>query len=249
MESTEKGRGPSFFELARQALSSTRRGYDLLAPKFEFTPYATPLDWIESGLTWVEQQYPIQPGARGADLFCGTGRGARALRSYCTQVDGFDFSEGMLAEAARLSDSLSGLSWCQADLATSHLEVGAYDRIVTFGAWGHILPDFRSRLLAQTVHALKPGGLFITFTADEAKFWEKRYWFSLIFDLAIRIRNLFWPSEFHMYYRINSTQQLMESWTKLARNPGFPEFEIQLAQIEDCPSALKLFILRRKPSD
>src|SRR5437016_914208 len=35
-------KGPSFLELARQALSSTERGYDLLAPKFEYTPFRTP---------------------------------------------------------------------------------------------------------------------------------------------------------------------------------------------------------------
>ena len=34
--------GPTFFELASQALSSTRQGYDLLAPKFDFTPFRTP---------------------------------------------------------------------------------------------------------------------------------------------------------------------------------------------------------------
>jgi len=35
-------RGPTFLELARQGLSSTRRGYDLLAPKFDDTPFRTP---------------------------------------------------------------------------------------------------------------------------------------------------------------------------------------------------------------
>jgi len=34
--------GPTFWELAEQCLSSTERGYDLLAPKFDFTPFRTP---------------------------------------------------------------------------------------------------------------------------------------------------------------------------------------------------------------
>ncbi len=34
--------GPTVRELAVQALSSTERGYDLLAPKFDHTPYRTP---------------------------------------------------------------------------------------------------------------------------------------------------------------------------------------------------------------
>ena len=36
------GPGPTFFELARQVLSSTERGYDLLAPKFDLTWFRTP---------------------------------------------------------------------------------------------------------------------------------------------------------------------------------------------------------------
>lgn len=35
-------KGPSFVELAKQCLSSTERGYDLLAPKFDYTPFRTP---------------------------------------------------------------------------------------------------------------------------------------------------------------------------------------------------------------
>ncbi len=35
-------KGPSFFELMEQAWSGTAEGYDLLAPKFEATPFCTP---------------------------------------------------------------------------------------------------------------------------------------------------------------------------------------------------------------
>ena len=45
-------RGPSFWELAKQCLSSTERGYDLLAPKFDFTPFRTP-DAILEGVAKV----------------------------------------------------------------------------------------------------------------------------------------------------------------------------------------------------
>ena len=44
------GLGPTFFELARQVLSSTERGYDLLAPKFDLTWFRTPDRLIESAL-------------------------------------------------------------------------------------------------------------------------------------------------------------------------------------------------------
>ena len=40
--------GPTLFELARQALSSTDRGYDLLASKFDYTPFRTPNEILAS---------------------------------------------------------------------------------------------------------------------------------------------------------------------------------------------------------
>ncbi len=45
--------GPTFFELARQALSSTERGYDLLAPKFDVTPFRTPREILEAVAPYV----------------------------------------------------------------------------------------------------------------------------------------------------------------------------------------------------
>ena len=40
--------GPSARELARQALSSVEGGYDLLAPKFDHTPFRTPDDMLDA---------------------------------------------------------------------------------------------------------------------------------------------------------------------------------------------------------
>lgn len=89
--------GPTFRELAVQALSSTERGYDLLAPKFDHSPYRTPdrvLDAVTGGLR------PLGPFARGLDVCCGTGAGIGVLRQVCHErVAGVDFSAGMLAVA------------------------------------------------------------------------------------------------------------------------------------------------------
>ncbi len=41
-------RGPSVRELAVQALSSVEGGYDLLAPKFDHTPFRTPDDVLDA---------------------------------------------------------------------------------------------------------------------------------------------------------------------------------------------------------
>lgn len=234
---------PTFWELARQALSTTVRGYDLLAPKFEATDYATPEDLVAESLQWAELHYPTPPHAVGADLACGTGRGARALSSSCSHVTGFDFSEGMLEEAKRLSVDFEGLRWVQADLSTVQLPHHSYDRIVTFGAWGHILPSFRTHLIEQILNSLKPGGLFLTVTADEPKLWQKRFWINVVFDLLMLLRNLFWFREFHMYYWLNNTKSLLRAF----REQGAEPILESVPGYEDRP--LKLFICPCRPSN
>src|SRR5437899_5670042 len=70
-------KGPSFFELARQALSSTERGYDLLAPKFDYTPFRTP-QWLLDAV--AEPLREMGPFRSGLDLCCGTGAAIQILR-------------------------------------------------------------------------------------------------------------------------------------------------------------------------
>ncbi|MFI8490304.1 SAM-dependent methyltransferase [Streptomyces rubrogriseus] len=62
--------GPTLRELAVQALSSVERGYDLLAPKFDHTPYRTPdrvLDAVARGLE------PLGPFGPAFDLVVSFG--------------------------------------------------------------------------------------------------------------------------------------------------------------------------------
>jgi SAM-dependent methyltransferase len=86
--------GPSLRELAVQALSSVEHGYDLLAPKFDHTPFRTPdgvLDAVEHALG------ALGPFDHGLDLCCGTGAGMEVLRRTCREsVTGVDLSTGML---------------------------------------------------------------------------------------------------------------------------------------------------------
>src|SRR5881275_1412415 len=92
-------KGPTFWELAVQALSSTQRGYDLLAPKFDYTPFRTPDAIVRVVGERLARRGPF---ADGLDLCCGTGVGLRMLQPLCTRcVVGLDFSAGMLAEARR----------------------------------------------------------------------------------------------------------------------------------------------------
>src|SRR5688572_30411650 len=101
-------KGPTFRELAVQAMSSTERGYDLLAPKFEYTPFRTP-DFVLAKVG--EHLQTIGPFARGLDICCGTGAAMRVLRPVCTEyVVGLDMSAGMLAEARKRTADAPGTS-------------------------------------------------------------------------------------------------------------------------------------------
>src|SRR5713101_6986048 len=70
--------GPTFFELAEQALSSTERGYDLLAPKFDHTPFRTPDEVLDRV---VEQLRPLGPFASALDVCCGPCAASASLAS------------------------------------------------------------------------------------------------------------------------------------------------------------------------
>jgi hypothetical protein len=91
--------GPSLRELAMQALSSVEGGYDLLAPKFDHTPFRTPDGLLDATAGALR---PLGPFGRGLDVCCGTGAGMRVLISVCQgPIMGVDFSAGMLAQARR----------------------------------------------------------------------------------------------------------------------------------------------------
>src|SRR6185312_10155259 len=84
--------GPTFRELAVQALSSTQRGYDLLAPKFDYTPFRTPQPLLDAVSIHLESLGPFDCGL---DVCCGTGAGMAMLRPHCRErVVGIDFSQG-----------------------------------------------------------------------------------------------------------------------------------------------------------
>lgn len=237
---------PTFWELARQALSSTARGYDLLAPKFEATSYATPSELVEISLARAEAHFPVPSVevVKGVDLACGTGRAARVLCRYCSSVDGIDFSPGMLQQAEALTRELP-CSWHLRDLAELVLTAGEYHRVVTFGALGHILPGFRDHFLRQALAALAPGGLFLTLAADEPSWSERRFWYNLVFDSTMRVRNIVWPGEFHMYYGLNNTASLLRHLRQAASD----DYLVVADKPPNLPPALSLIIARRRPTD
>ncbi|MDN3296032.1 class I SAM-dependent methyltransferase [Streptomyces ficellus] len=193
--------GPTLRELAVQALSSTERGYDLLAPTFDLTPYRTSdrlLDAVTDALR------PLGPFRSGLDVCCGTGAGARVLREVCHErVTGVDFSAGMLAEARTAHAGAPGgpeLHWVRADARALPFR-SAFDLAVSFGAFGHFLPQERPRLFAEVYQALRPGGRFVFPVVAPPRVGSPAYWQLWAFDAAMRLRNLLWRPRFIMYYR------------------------------------------------
>jgi SAM-dependent methyltransferase len=176
--------GPTLRELAVQALSSTQRGYDLLAPKFDYTPFRTPDAVLEAVAARLE---PAGPFGEALDLCCGTGA---------------DFSRGMLLAGRRaLSGAPEGapLSWVRGDALA--LPFGpAFDLVVSFGAFGHFLRGDQPQLVAEVARVLRPGGRFAFVTAEVPRAWSARWWLGHAFNGVMRVRNLLVSPPFVMYY-------------------------------------------------
>jgi ubiquinone/menaquinone biosynthesis C-methylase UbiE len=193
-------KGPTLLELTQQAMTSVERGYDLLAPKFEYTPFRTP-DLVLK--TAMEQVGPPGSIDRALDLCCGTGAAIRFLRPLCRQeVVGVDLSQGMLDEALRLLADAPGeapLTLVQGN-ALELTEEAGFDVVTSFGAFGHILEEDEPRLIEVITRALRPGGRFIFVTAHPPSPLNPGYWIAKGFNAAMRVRNALWKPPFVMYY-------------------------------------------------
>ncbi|PWI13547.1 SAM-dependent methyltransferase [Streptomyces sp. Act143] len=193
--------GPSLRELAVQALSSVERGYDLLAPKFDHTPFRTPDAVLDSVAQALARGGPYEAGL---DLCCGTGAGVGVLARVCREsVTGVDFSTGMLAVARERVRPRAGgprVGWVRADARA--LPFGpAFDLVVSFGAFGHFLPRELPGLFDQVRSVLRPGGRFAFPVVAPPRPGSLGYWMLLGFDLVMRVRNAVWRPPFVMYYR------------------------------------------------
>jgi SAM-dependent methyltransferase len=244
-------RGPTLRELAAQALSSIEHGYDLLAPKFDRTPFRTSdalLDAVTAALR------PLGPFRAGLDICCGTGAGMRVLRQVCRErAVGVDFSAGMLAEATATAPTAAGppagpaVSWVRAD-ARALPFAPVFDLAVSFGAFGHFLPRERPSLFAQAHAALRPGGCFAFPVAAPPGPGSSLYWKLLGFDVAMRVRNALWRPTFVMYYR---TFPLSEVLADLGEAGYTVELRplTDLGHLADGSPRLRLVVARKPAND
>lgn len=186
--------GPTFLELMQQALSSTDRGYDLIAPKFDFTPFRTP----DAIVAEIARRIGAVPAA--LDVCCGTGA---ALGALCSQrierIVGIDRSAGMLEVARRRVGSDSRVELVRGDALDMpfHEE---FDAAVSVGAFGHIEVKDEPRF-AQSIHrALKPGGRFVFATSTMPAWWTASRIMAEGFNAVMHVRNFVLKPPFIMYY-------------------------------------------------
>ena len=233
--------GPSLRELCVQALSSVEGGYDLLAPKFDHTPFCTPESIL--GAT-AHALCELGPFGHGLDVCCGTGAGMKVLGPLCEQrVTGVDFSAGMLARA---HSPHPHTTWVRAD-ARALPFAAHFDLAVTFGALGHFLPTERPALFEGVYRALRPGGLFAVPIGAPPPLTSVAHWTMLGFDLAMRVRNAVWRPPFVMYYRIIALPAIRADLTAA----GFAVTAVDLTNLgshRDGSPRCRL-ILARKPAN
>lgn len=182
--------GPSLFELAVQALSSTERGYDLLAPKFDRTPFRTP-DEALAAMAKV-----IGPARRALDVCCGTGAALVHLEPLASErLVGMDFSRGMLDEARRRLSPRVEL----VQRAIESMEYDAeFDVVTCAGAFGHVVDE--EDFLRRVRRALVPGGRFVFPTGPRPSPRDAWFWMAHGFNAVMRARNALLKPEFVMYY-------------------------------------------------
>jgi ubiquinone/menaquinone biosynthesis C-methylase UbiE len=184
--------GPTWLELARQALSSTEDGYDLLAPKFDYTPFRTPDALVE------EIARRIGTVRSALDVCCGTGAALRALSSTATErVTGIDSSAGMLAVAKNVCPPRVEL--VRGDALDMPFDA-EFDVAVCVGALGHVAEVDEPRFLASIHRALVPGGRFMFVTTELPSWTDPARVFAEIFNGVMRVRNAVWTPPFVMYY-------------------------------------------------
>ncbi|MGE0790784.1 MAG: class I SAM-dependent methyltransferase [Sandaracinaceae bacterium] len=193
--------GPSLRELAEQALSSTDRGYDLIASKFDHTPFRTPDVLLERAASIAERGGTVE---RGIDLCCGTGAGLRWFRPLSTEeIVGIDRSRGMLEEARRRSKDAGGtaaIRFVQGDALSLPFADGSFGLATCFGAFGHILEHDEPRFVREVARVLAPGGRFVFITSEMPPIYSPSRWIARSFNGVMRVRNALIKPEFIMYY-------------------------------------------------
>jgi len=192
---------PTFFELFRQSMQNVEGGYDMLAPKFDHSPYVTP-DFILNPFFKKIRSENIS-FQRGIDICCGTGAGSLHLLNYCSKkMTALDLSAGMLEQCEQKIQNQNPkieTEFVKANALEMPFE-NEFDLAVSFGAFGHILEKDQTQFIQQVHKILKKGGCFYFVTSERLPWWSWSLWKARIFNFVIGIRNLIFRPKFIMYY-------------------------------------------------
>jgi ubiquinone/menaquinone biosynthesis C-methylase UbiE len=109
----------------------------------------------------------LEPGARVLDLACGTGRISVPLAEQGFDVAGIDISNRVLGVAR---EAAPDLDFRQGDIRELPWEDGSFDAVINmwtaFGYFDSQAED--ERALAEVARVLRPGGVFILDTVNQA---------------------------------------------------------------------------------
>lgn len=232
--------GPTFRELIQQALSSTTAGYDLLAPKFDKTPFRTPDAVIEGALATIGEV------DAALDLCCGTGAALVALRPKTrVRLVGVDASSGMLDVARNALGDLANGGGPRIELVHSDVFATSFDceldLVTCFGAFGHIPAEAEPKFVAIVRRALRPGGRFVFVTANRPSRLSPGAMALRAFNAAMRVRNALVSPPFIMYY----LTFLLPDAARLLRWEGF-DVEIIDGRFAAPFDALRLVVATRR---
>lgn len=111
---------------------------------------------------------------RVCDLGCGPGQVARFLHEAGADAFGLDLSDGMVAEARKLSP---GIEFRQGNMLALPLDDGSLAGIAAFYAIVNLPAELRPQVFGEMARALMPGGLLLlTFHIGGAVLGVRELW-------------------------------------------------------------------------
>ncbi len=232
--------GPTLIELIKQGLSSTQKGYDLLAPKFDFTPFRTSPIILDAIVRQLAEKRKYNDAL---DLCTGTGAGISALLKIVqNKIIGVDWSEPML-EVAR---KRFGLLRHKVDLVRQDIFSLKYrdrfDLATCFGAEGHIERHQQNDFIEIIHSSLCSGGEFVFVTNEMPGLLSPALWIYLGFDLVMRVRNILIKPPFVMYY----LNFFLPNVLNLFKKEKWSSVEVVPLKILDKSTLLRLVIATKK---